>query len=197
MALDGSAKAACTLGLAAALAVAAANARCSHRVMLAGDRVAAVERGQELPELWEAIELGGVRPLGEAFGLQPLEFRRLSTRVLLSDLLWPGEPLPVLWRLADGAATVAVVQVLARDDLEPPELGNMRLEDVETGARLELFVDAPAAQRYRQALAHHQQHWQRACRAVGATLTTVTAEDLVADWDLGALERAGILEARG
>jgi hypothetical protein len=114
--------------------------------------------------------------------------------VLLSDLLWVGEPLAVLRHLAERAALAVVVQVLARADAEPPEGGSLRLVDSETDQVREIHVDAEAARRYRAALARHQQNWHQACRQTGAVLTTVVAEDLLRDWKLDELVAAEVLK---
>jgi hypothetical protein len=115
-------------------------------------------------------------------------------RVLLSDLLWEGDPLRFLRPFTDRAAVAVVVQVLARSDVEPPQAGSLRLVDVETGREREVHVDAAASRRYREALARHQENWQRACRQTGALLTVVVAEDVVRDWRLDELVAAEVLK---
>jgi hypothetical protein len=115
-------------------------------------------------------------------------------RVFVSDLLWEGEPLGLLSHLVAGAASVVVVQLLAAEDVDPPERGNIRLIDSETDAAEEVFVDAAAERDYRDALARHQENWHRACRQVGAIMTTLTAERLLESWDLEALVAAEVLE---
>jgi uncharacterized protein (DUF58 family) len=114
--------------------------------------------------------------------------------VLLSDLLWVGDPLLILQHFADRAAAVVVVQVLAEADVNPPTQGNLRLVDSETEQVQEIFVDAAAVKRYQEALARHQQNWHRACRQVGALLTTVVAERVIRDWRLDELVAAEILK---
>lgn len=96
--------------------------------------------------------------------------------------------------LANGAAAVVVVQVLATADVDPPERGNLRLVDSETDEVHEIFIDGVAAQRYRDALARHQQNWDRACRQVGAVMATVVAENITETWRLEQLVAAEILK---
>jgi hypothetical protein len=108
----------------------------------------------------------------------PPKFRRLGVRVLVSDLLWPGEPVPLLRRLREGAAALFVVQLLARDDVTPPEHGNLRVVDSETGAESELYIDSVVAKQYAENLAQLQQTWADGCRQCGAQMTTIVAEDL-------------------
>jgi len=97
---------------------------------------------------------------------------------LISDLLWPGNPVQTLRRLREGAAALFVVQLLGRDDANPPDHGSIRLVDSETGEQTELFVDSTVKKQYLENLAQWQQAWDDACRQCGARLTTVIAEDL-------------------
>src|ERR1019366_2247486 len=99
-------------------------------------------------------------------------------RVLVSDLLWPGEPVQLLRRLREGAAALFVVQLLAREDVNPPEHGNLRVVDSETGAESEIYIDSTVAKQYSENLAQLQQSWADACRQSGAQMTTIVAEDL-------------------
>jgi hypothetical protein len=72
-----------------------------------------------------------------------------------------------------------VLQLLARDDATPPEHGNLRVVDCETGAETELYIDSTVARQYADNLAQLQQSWADACRQCGARMTTLIAEDLV------------------
>jgi hypothetical protein len=114
--------------------------------------------------------------------------------VLVSDLLWPGEPLHLLGPCAERATALAVVQLLAEADANPAAQGNLRLVDVETDEVKEVFVDAAAVRRYREALTRHQQNWHEACRQVGATFVTLIAERFVRDWRLDGLVAAEFLK---
>jgi len=137
------------------------------------------------------LELSGARSPEQAFEILPPKFRRLGVRVLISDLLWPGEPVQLLRRLREGAAAFFVVQLLARDDVTPPEHGYLRVVDSETGAESELYVDATVARQYADNLAQLQQAWADGCRQCGARMTTLVAEDL--DASLQELEAIQLL----
>ena len=100
----------------------------------------------------------------------------------------------VLQSLAHGAASLVVAQTLASVDADPPERGRVRLLDSETDERREIFIDDGAIRRYRDALARHQQNWHRACRQIGAVMVNIIAEEVVADWNLEALVKAGVLK---
>lgn len=194
MALEGAAKARAAIGLSAALAVAAENAGYSHNAWLARARVEPIANGSTRPALWRSLSLDFRGAPAEALTRTPPGFRRQGMRVLISDLLWLGEPMAVLQSLAHGAASLVVAQTLASADTDPPERGRVRLLDSETDERREIFIDDGAIRRYRDALARHQQNWHRACRQIGAVMVNVIAEEVVADWNLEALVKAGVLK---
>jgi uncharacterized protein (DUF58 family) len=194
MALEGAEKARAAIGLAAVFAVAAENAGYSHNTWLARAYVEPVANGSNRPTLWRSLDLDFRGAPSEAFTRTPAGFRRQGIRVLISDLLWLGEPATILQTLAHGAASLVVAQTLASVDANPPERGRVRLLDSETDERREIFIDDGAIRRYRDALARHQQNWHRACRQIGAVMVSVIAEEVVADWNLEALVEAGVLK---
>jgi uncharacterized protein (DUF58 family) len=178
MNLADTAKADAVARLAALLATAAANAQCTRAVWLSGEGFQRLPNDTLAPSAWDKLELDSRRTPEQSFEILPPKFRRLGVRVLVSDLLWPGEPLQVLRRLRDGAAALFVIQLLARDDVTPPEHGNLRVVDSETGDEREIYIDSGIAGQYAANLAQLQQSWSDACRQCGAQMTTMVAEDL-------------------
>jgi len=192
MALEDTPKAAALHQLAAVFATAAANSRCSHSVWTTGDGFHSIANDTQPPSAWGEIALNSALPFEEAFGLMPPRLRRQGIRVIISDLFWPGDPLPTLRKLTEGAAAVHVVQLLAREDVEPPEPGNVELRDHETGETLSLYIDATVQQRYRETLKRLQQSWHDATKQTGASLATLLA-NRVPD-SLSRLEEINALE---
>jgi uncharacterized protein (DUF58 family) len=193
MCLEGTGKGGATLALTAALAVAAENARCSHAVWIAGARIAPLEGSRRGVEAWRTPVLDDRAPpdAGVSRGARP--WRRRGVRVFVSDLLWPAEPAVVVRRLAEGAASLTVIQLLADEEEAPSLRGQHRFEDVESGESLDVFADSAACAAYETALGRHREGWSRACRGAGARFLTVTAERLVENGRLSALERCGIV----
>jgi len=194
MALAGTDKARAALALTAAFASAATNAGYSHCGWVARHACERVANGSATPDLWDGIELDHRGSPAEAFDRAPPTWRPRGIRVLLSDLLFMGDPTSLLSLLADRASAVIVVQVLAEADVNPPSRGNIRLVDSETGELQEIFIDASAEKRYRDALARHQQNWHRSARQVGAVFTSAVAERICAEWDLQPLLAAEIFK---
>jgi uncharacterized protein (DUF58 family) len=194
MALEDSAKARAAVGLAAFFATVAGNAAFGHLAWVVRESCQPVANGQGHPSGWGPIELDYGGSPAESLARQLPSWKPRGIRVLLSDLLWEGDPLPLLGLFAEKATAVVVVQILADADVNPPGPGNLRLLDVETGQIRDLWLDAPARAKYQQALAQHQQNWHLACRQVGAMLTTVVAEKIGQDWRLDDLVAAEVLK---
>ncbi len=195
MDLPGTAKGAGALRLAALLAGAAANAACSWRLWHAGaDCRPAPGGGLQGESLHRPPRFEPAASPAPGLAAAAATLRRQGLRVLLSDLLWPADPLQVVQPLADRAASLHVLQVLADSEQSPDALGNLRIEDVETGRMRELFADPSALERYRAGLRAHQDAWQDACRRCGARLTCLSAEALQRGEALDVLQRDGLIE---
>src|SRR5271154_4655976 len=191
MNLENTAKARAVAQLAALLATSAANAQCTQAVWLSGEGFQRLPNDTLTPSAWDKLDLESKRTPEESFAILPPKLRRLGVRVLVSDLLWPGEPPQILRRLRDGAAAVFIIQLLAREDANPPEHGNLRVVDSETGDESEIYIDSSIARQYAGNLTQLQQSWADACRQCGAQMTTLIAEDL--GNSLGELEAMQLL----
>ncbi len=193
MALEDSRKAQATLGLAAFFASAARNAGYSHTAWRLGEEIRQVPNSGSLPAAWEPIDFAYTGSPAEGFTQSHPNWRPRGIRILLSDLLWVGDPLATLRHVAERAAVAVVVQILAETDVDPPPAGNLRLVDSETEQIRELYVDTSAVRRYKEALSRHQENWHQACRQAGAIFTTVVAERVLRDWKLDDLVATEVL----
>ena len=213
MALPGTQKRRATVALAAAVLTAADNSGYSRRAFLTGRGCQPIADGWEqgagsteqgarvflaapcrVPSGWlPAFALDAAESPAESFRALPPAWRAWGMRVIVSDLLWLGDPLELLLAAAQRAAALYVIQVLAADDLTPPHQGNHRLVDSETGAVEELFLDAAAVARYRGNLQRHCDAWRQAARQTGAVLVPFVAEEICRTWDLSPLVEAGML----
>ena len=193
MILEGTAKGPAALALAAFFATAARNAGFSHSAWQMGENVRPIDNGAGLPMTWQGIAFDHRGPPA-GVGKAAVSWKPRSVRVLLSDLLWEGDPLATLRPLAERGSVTLVLQVLAHADAHPPEGSSLRLVDAETEQTREIYVDAGVARRYREGLARHQENWHAACRQVGALFATVIAEDVLRDWNLDELVASGLLK---
>jgi uncharacterized protein (DUF58 family) len=193
MALSDSQKPQATLALAAFFAAAADNAGYTFHAWRLGAEIEPVENGAALPAIWQGLGFNHRGSSIEAFARSGPRWRPRGVRVLLSDLLWEGDPLAVLRHLSDQASATVVIQVLAAAD-DAPQAGNLRLVDEETGQVRELHIDETVLRRYRDNLRRHQDNWHRACKQCGAIFTVVIAEKLLQDWRLDELVAAEVLK---
>lgn len=77
---------------------------------------------------------------------------RPGSLVVISDFLDPGDFAAALSRAAARGHDVALVQVLARSEVEPSFEGDLRLVDAETGESVEVTLDQTALDAYHSAL---------------------------------------------
>jgi hypothetical protein len=117
-------------------------------------------------------------------------------RYLVSDFLMPHAPDALVRVLARQAGSLALVQVLAREDRAPRAGAALRLVDAETEHALDLVVDRGAVARYAERLGRLESGLADECRRCSATFVS-----LVADTPLEVLARerltaGGVLEPR-
>jgi len=193
MHLEATDKAQAALKLAALVSVSARNAGCTCMAWMTNQGCLPVENGANQPCLWQGITFSSVRPLSDEIAFLPPRWRRRGIRILISDLLFPGDPQMILSRMTEGSAVFYVIQVVAEADRNPFFKGNLRVTDSETGETADLFFDEHARKTYLTALENHQHNWREACRRMGVFLTTFTAEELIRHWDVTDLENCGLL----
>lgn len=192
-------KAEAALSIASLLATAALNAGFPYSLSIARDRIEPAVKGatrgamraSEWPDV--AFDFAGSPAAALASGASAL--RPQGIRILISDLLWGGEPRVVLSSLAQNAASLVIVQLLAESEESPELHGGFRLVDVETGAWREIVFDAAAAARYNDALLRHRALWDDAARHAKAILVRGVAERVLERLLFDELAAAEILEA--
>jgi len=139
------------------------------------------------------LEAGGTTDLNATFRAYAVAAGRPGLAVLISDLLSPAGYLEGLTALAARGHEVAVLHTLAREEIEPPLAGDLRLVDVETGAHQEVTIDAHTRALYRRRLAAWRDEIQAACRARGVRYLAVETDTPLDRLVLYELRRAGVL----
>jgi uncharacterized protein (DUF58 family) len=97
--------------------------------------------------------------------------------VVISDLLMDGYREGVRVMSAAGYG-VTLLQILAPDELRPPDSGDLELEDSETGRRLEVHLGREGRAEYSRRLKAWLQETEDWCRSTGAGYVLVESE-----WD--------------
>jgi uncharacterized protein (DUF58 family) len=116
------------------------------------DRESAPVRGRGgLPSLLrslESIEARGKTDLAKAIDAILRRSRRPGMFVLLSDFFDPGPVTRAIGRAVSAGHDVALVQILAPEEIEPAYEGDWALEDAESGATVDVTMDAAAIEAY-------------------------------------------------
>lgn len=131
--------------------------------------------------------LGGARWIEEASELpataasaapEPgaIPLRRKSLRILLSDLLFPASPEPLLRGLGQGQGRVLVLAPFAASEADPDWSGNCEFVDTENGALHQRRVDAGLLRRYRAAYLDHFAQWRSAAQRFRFPFARVPAQ---------------------
>jgi uncharacterized protein (DUF58 family) len=142
------------------------------------ERVGVPRRGRDalaalLRDLSEPLASGSAE-LARALDTTLQRSARPGLLVVLSDFLDPGPVTGALSRACAAGHQVALVQVFAREELEPAYDGDLSLVDAETGAAIELSMDATAIDAYVTRLAgliEELRSWARKHRASYVRIT--------------------------
>ncbi len=170
--------------------------RCARVDGLAPTCVVLGEAAEALP--WDLVERRGLeldarRPLVEGLQAALHLARPGAIRILISDFLSPHDPAAVLRPLAARAGGLALVQVLGRQDAEPPVGEALRLEDVETGGVLDLVLDRGTVERYRARLRNLQEALAQEAQRAGGRFAALTAGPALSEQCRTHLAQGGIL----
>jgi hypothetical protein len=101
----------------------------------------------------ERIEASGGTDLARFIDATVRRSQRPGMLVVVSDFLDPGPFEASLSRAASEGHDLALVHVLAPEEIDPPFEGDLALEDAETGATVEVTLDARALEAYAARLA--------------------------------------------
>ena len=96
--------------------------------------------------------------------------------VILSDLFEPQGVLAGAREARRRGHEVAIIEVLAPFEIEPPDLSGFDLEDEETGELVEL-PEHGMRERFQQALALHRERIQEAARSIDAVVVRATTDE--------------------
>ncbi|WP_197376915.1 DUF58 domain-containing protein [Mycolicibacterium baixiangningiae] len=124
----------------------------------------------------------GVRGnLGEAIDALRRPERRRGMVVVISDFLGPIDWMRPLRAIA-GRHEVLGIEVLDPRDVELPEVGDVILQDAETGVTREFTIDHQLREDFERAAAEHRAEVARTLRRCGAPLLSLrTDRDWIAD----------------
>jgi uncharacterized protein (DUF58 family) len=144
--------------------------------------------------------LGNLRALGPSDSVDPLgSVRKFAAiygnkclAVFISDLLYPEWPL-ILSGLAASGCESHLIQILAPSELDPPELGETTLVDMENGTEIPLHVDSGTTRGYRRELDQFLSDAKENCGRLGIGYSMVSSDIPLARIFHDDLRRGGLV----
>lgn len=146
-----------------------------------------------LLDLLAEEEPGGATDLEGDLRAFALRGRAPGPLFLISDLLSPGGCRGGLRALAAARYEVAVIHLLAPDEVDPALAGNLRLIDRETGAGRDISLDEGVLRAYREHLQAWQAELREECLERGLSYLPVVTSQPFDDLILGTLRHAGLI----
>ncbi len=153
-------------------------------------------RAQTLPMLtWlEAQQTGGTTDLDAALRDYALRGGRPGLALLVSDMLSPAGYAAGLTALQGRGYEVAIIHLLAPDEVLPELAGDLRLVDAETGTGQDVTVDAAMRDLYMRRLAQWRDEIAGHTLARGVHYVSVETGTPWENIILYALRRAGVVK---
>lgn len=124
---------------------------------------------EHCPDLQEADS-------GQAPELDALPFRPNAFRVLISDLLFPGDPAHLIRALGHRHGSPLIFAPFTKSEADPDWQGNYEFVEAERHTRHPHRIEPNVLRRYKEAYVNHFTIWKTSCRRYGANLARVAAE---------------------
>lgn len=116
---------------------------------------------------------------GAAPDLSKVPLRANAIRVFLSDLLFPGDPEPMLRHLGQRHGTIVIFSPWLETEARPDWSGNYEFVDPERATRHPHRIEPVTLRRYQEAYSNHFALWKNATRRHQAAFARIpAAEDL-------------------
>jgi uncharacterized protein (DUF58 family) len=124
----------------------------------------------------------------------PMPWRAGAMKVLISDLLFPGDPAAILGSLAASSGIGVLLVPTLADEASLIWRGNVELTDCESSVMRKQRIDDALAARYRDAYARHFALWREACRKRGVLMARIPCEESLVVALSGEALSAGVVE---
>lgn len=143
---------------------------------IGGDQRIPLNSGADIDDPLARVDFDDVRPLDDRLPLMRGALRRNSLRYVISDFLFPHDPNRFAGALAEGAAGLAFIQLVSPVEQSPPEMGPVRLVDVETEQYSDIIAGRTAVERYKERFRRLQYGIYRATRRARASYALLTCD---------------------
>jgi len=141
----------------------------------------------------EAIEFAGGTALNASLDVEARRLPRRSRLVVITDLLDRAGYQDGLLALQAAGHDVFVIHLLAPEEIEPPELGDVRLVDSETGGTEDVTLTRDRIAGYRERTARHFAEVEAFCFAHGMGYVRASTATPLDDLLFGNLTRGHLL----
>jgi uncharacterized protein (DUF58 family) len=135
----------------------------------------------ELVRFLEGIEFAGATALNATLHVESRRLPRRSRLVLVTDLLDRGGYQDGLLALQAAGHDVFVLHLLAPEELEPPEVGDVRLVDSETGGTEDVTLTRDRIAGYRERTERHFAEAEAFCFRYGMGYVRVSTATSIED----------------
>lgn len=153
------------------------------RLLLAGERP---ERFDAARLAADGVACDGARTLQELLPAVLGLLRARSIVVVVSDFLFPHAPADLVRPLLARAGPLALIQLLGSQDAAPTAGAAHRLVDAESGAVLDVVLDARTVRRYVERRERLTEELAQECRRGGALFASIVAAATTAELSLDA-----------
>lgn len=160
------------------LAASAQRANASlHCTLILGDTSKPLSLDTLLNHRWPE-EIASLSPTDAALppNLDLAPKRPNAIRILLSDLLFAGDPLPILRPLHERQGTGLIFAPYSQDEANPSWSGSYEFVDAERHSRHNHQINSAALTRYQENYQNHFTAWSEASRRQQIALSRVDAE---------------------
>jgi uncharacterized protein (DUF58 family) len=138
------------------------------------------------------LTASGAVNLNDALRRGALEARQAGLAIVLSDFLDPAGYEAGLSALVGRGFQVNAVQILAPEEIEPTNFGDLRLVDAETGEHREVTFGKFRLKAYRQTVENFRQRLKEYCTTRGVSFFSVSSDTKLDDLLLRQLREAEV-----
>ena len=144
--------------------------------LISGDATRLVPYEAIITHQWREI-IDACRPSDP--GMPPqmhrLSLRANAIRIFLSDLLFPGEPEPMLRPLQQRQGSGIVLAPYLQAEMDPSWSGNYEMIDPEKSSRHPHRIEPTTLKRYKETYVQHFSLWKQACQRQQVIMARVPA----------------------